>query len=167
MFEYSGISTKWTHYKADASMRRIVWRGTDCFSLLSNYLRKNLYKADISIKQTHFCAPMMSASQRFHCTSNIYRLFRNSNIFMNPVLRAVEKGGLQGSSKRANLKTEVTRKQSSTPNSWKNKYFLSPDTHACGRVSEGKKICFSEKLTCFVIKINNMFKNSHYLFSYT
>ena len=81
---------------------------------------------------------------------------------MNPVLRAVEKGGLQGSSKRANLKTEVTRKQSSTPNSWKNKYFLSPDTHAYRRVSEGKKIYFSEKLTCFVIKINNMFKNSHY-----
>ena len=134
MFEYSGISTKWTHYKADASIRQIVWRGTDCFSLRSNYLRKNLYKADISIKETHFFAPMVSASQNFHCTSNIYRLFCNSNIFMNPVLRAVEKGGLEGSSKRANLKTEVTRKQSSTPNSWKNKYFLSPDTHAYQKV---------------------------------
>ena len=33
-------------YKAETSERRTVWRGTDCFVLRSNYLRKNLYKAD-------------------------------------------------------------------------------------------------------------------------
>ena len=53
-FQYSWISIKWTHYKADTSIRRKVCRGTDCFALQSNYLRKNLYKADISIKQTLF-----------------------------------------------------------------------------------------------------------------
>ena len=42
------------HYKVDNSLRRTVWRGTDCFALRSNYLQKNLYKADISIKWTVF-----------------------------------------------------------------------------------------------------------------
>ena len=51
---YSGISIKRTHCEADTSVRRTVWRGTDCFALRSNYLRKNLYQADISIKRTHF-----------------------------------------------------------------------------------------------------------------
>ena len=51
---YRGISIKRTHYKADTSIRRTVWRGTDCFALRSNYLRNNLYQADISIKRTHF-----------------------------------------------------------------------------------------------------------------
>ena len=44
-FNYSGTSTKRTHYEADTSIRRTEWRGTDCFALRSNYLRKNLYKA--------------------------------------------------------------------------------------------------------------------------
>ena len=39
---------------------------TDCFALRSNYLRKNLYKADISIKRIHFFAPVVSALQKFH-----------------------------------------------------------------------------------------------------
>ena len=51
---YSGISIKRTHDKADTSIRRTVWRGTDCYALRSNYLRENLYKADISIKRTLF-----------------------------------------------------------------------------------------------------------------
>ena len=51
---YSGISIKRTHHKAETSIRRTVWRGTDCFALRSNYLRKNLYKADISMKRTLF-----------------------------------------------------------------------------------------------------------------
>ena len=45
------------HYKADTSMRRIVWRGADCFALRLSYLRKNLCKADISIKRTLFLPP--------------------------------------------------------------------------------------------------------------
>ena len=45
---YSGISIKRTHYK------RTVWWGTDCFALRSNYLRKNLCKADSSLKRTRF-----------------------------------------------------------------------------------------------------------------
>ena len=59
---YSGISIKRTHYIADNSIRRTVWQGTDCFALRSNYLRKNLYTADISIKRTIIVfAPMVSA----------------------------------------------------------------------------------------------------------
>ena len=58
----SGISIKRTPYKADTFIGRTVWRGTDCFALRSNYLRKNLYKADT------FYAPMVSALYRFHCT---------------------------------------------------------------------------------------------------
>ena len=53
--DYSGISIKRTHYKADTSIRRTVWGRTNCFALWSNYLGKNLYKADISIKRTLFC----------------------------------------------------------------------------------------------------------------
>ena len=53
-FQYSWISINWTHYKADTSIRRKVCRGTDCFALQSNYLRKNLYKGDICIKRTLF-----------------------------------------------------------------------------------------------------------------
>ena len=45
---------KGTHYKVETSIRRTVWRGTDYFALRLNYLRKNLYKADISIKRTLF-----------------------------------------------------------------------------------------------------------------
>ena len=44
---YSGISIERTHDKADTSIRLTVLRGTDCFALRSNYLRKNLCKADI------------------------------------------------------------------------------------------------------------------------
>ena len=58
----SRISIKRTPYKADTSIRRTVWRGTECFALRSNYLRKYLYKADT------FYAPMVSALYRFHCT---------------------------------------------------------------------------------------------------
>ena len=54
IWRYSGISIKRTHYKADTSIRRTVWRGTDCCALRSNYLRKNLYKTDSSIKRTFF-----------------------------------------------------------------------------------------------------------------
>ena len=61
--QYSGMSIKRKHYKADTFVRRIVWRRTDCFALRSNCLRKNLYKADT------FFAPMVSALQRFHCSS--------------------------------------------------------------------------------------------------
>ena len=45
---------QWNLYKADTSVRRTVWRGTDCFTLWSNYLGKNLYKAHSSIKRTIF-----------------------------------------------------------------------------------------------------------------
>ena len=58
---YSRISVKRTHHKWDTSIRRTVWLGTDCFALRSSYLRKNLYKADISIKPTLFFAPIVSA----------------------------------------------------------------------------------------------------------
>ena len=58
----SRISIKRTPYKADTSIRRTVWRGTECFALRSNYLRKYLYKADT------FYAPMVSTLYRFHCT---------------------------------------------------------------------------------------------------
>ena len=64
---YSGISITRTHYKADTSTRRTVWRGTDCFALRSNCLRKNLYKPDISIKRTLFFAPVVSSLERFQC----------------------------------------------------------------------------------------------------
>ena len=37
---YSEISIKRTHYKADTFIGQTVWRGTDCFALRSNYLRK-------------------------------------------------------------------------------------------------------------------------------
>ena len=52
---YSGISIKCTHYKVDTCIRRTVWWETDCFALRPSYLRKSLYKADISLKRTLFC----------------------------------------------------------------------------------------------------------------
>ena len=45
---------------------------------------------------------------------------------------------------RANLKTGVSRKQS-TPNFPKNEHFLPPDTHTYVCVSGGKKCLFLEK----------------------
>ena len=72
---YSGISITRTHYKADSSIRRTVWRGTDCFALRSNYLRKNLYKADISIKETlflHQCCPLYRDFTVFSITWEVW-----------------------------------------------------------------------------------------------
>ena len=40
------IVIQWNLYKADTSIRRTVWRGTVCFALRSNYLKKILCKAD-------------------------------------------------------------------------------------------------------------------------
>ena len=51
---FSRISIKQARFKSETFIRRRVWRGTGCFALRSNYLRKNLYKADISIKWTLF-----------------------------------------------------------------------------------------------------------------
>ena len=48
------IVIQWNLYKADTSIRRTVWRGTVCFALRSNYLKKILCKAAISIKRTLF-----------------------------------------------------------------------------------------------------------------
>ena len=53
------VKIQWNLYKADTlkadtSIKRTVWRGTDCFAFRPNDLRKNLYKVDISIKRTHF-----------------------------------------------------------------------------------------------------------------
>ena len=65
---YSGISIKWTPCKADTSIRRTVWRGTEYFALWSNYLGKNLYKVDSSIKRTlflHQWCPFYSNSDLF------------------------------------------------------------------------------------------------------
>ena len=45
----------------------------------------------------------------------------------------------------ANIKTEVTRKQS-TPNFPLNEHFLPPDTHTYMYVSGGKNVRFSENL---------------------
>ena len=56
----------------DTSIRRTVCRGTDCFALWSNYLRENLYKADISIKRTLFFTPVVSTLWRFHCILSCY-----------------------------------------------------------------------------------------------
>ena len=50
--------------------------------------------------------------------------------------------------KRANLKTGVSRNQS-TPKFPKNKHFLPPDTHTYVCVLGGKKCYFSEILACF------------------
>ena len=47
---------------------------------------------------------------------------------------------------KGDLKTEVTRKQS-TPNFPKKEHFLPPDTRAYEGV---RNVCFSENLTCFV-----------------
>ena len=54
--------------------------------------------------------------------------------------------------KRANLKTDVIRKQS-TPNFPKNEHFLPRDTHTCVCVSGGKKCSFFRKfgMLCFLI----------------
>ena len=62
--------------------------------------------------------------------------------------------GNKANLKRANLKTEVTRKQS-TPNFPKNKHFLPPDTHTYVCVSPGKKCSFFGKfgVLCF-LKLN-------------
>ena len=54
-------------------------------------------------------------------------------------------------SKRADLKTGVSRKQS-TPKFPKNQHFLPPDTHTCVCVSGGKKCLFSRNfgMLCFL-----------------
>ena len=45
---YSEISIKWTHYKADTSIRRTLWRGRIALLCDQTFLEK------ISIKQTFF-----------------------------------------------------------------------------------------------------------------
>ena len=54
---------QWNLYKADTSIRRAVWQGTDCLVLRLSYLRKNLYKPDISLKRTLFSHQWCSLSR--------------------------------------------------------------------------------------------------------
>ena len=79
---YSGISLKRTWSKADTS----IYNGYSIFGTKQTDFRSNshkeiLFKADTSIRQTVFSAPMVSALERFHFTMILSRYRHSSCLY--------------------------------------------------------------------------------------
>ena len=98
IFICNGISIKRTHYKADTSIRRTVWREMDCLALQSNHLKKNLYKP-LTLFLHQWC-PLYRDSTVKACRWNLIYFSKFTNAFIRKEKKTITQQSMRKSKLR-------------------------------------------------------------------